>query len=318
MNMADALSRLTEAAEEAEREEHQEKTAQASRKKARSQDNAQAETNGQRLASIRTWAAYRRATSKLDELYESEADEEISPMNLTEQEAPTKRVRKQTKRDSIQYKGSSYDNKQSNNGEPAIEEAYKEKKKMDESRPDYEVENSAKLMAPEIQEVRPLPMPDAIAKAQKKEAKASKLIKILQQEPTKPREKWTKVEREVNQRYVLKRVAEGQPRLLHCRRGKSNAEGEVIPSTVVYIPAEAKALQDRILSYLHNSMFAVHPGVKATEQAVRQRYYWPNIRAAVEKHVGSCVRCASSKGTNPKSGGYLQQYSHQEQAIQSA
>eukprot|EP00935_MAST-01C_sp_MAST-1C-sp1_P002859 g2859.t1 len=134
MNMADALSRLTEAAEEAEREEGE--TAKAA-------------------ALAKVWKQVIQAGDLLDEMYES-MEPEAAPLQEEEKSASKKRRRTPTKRDSIQYRGSSNSKEEEQTNDDKESEEYKPKAHQDESRPDYSVENAARLNAPEVHEVPPL------------------------------------------------------------------------------------------------------------------------------------------------------------------
>eukprot|EP00935_MAST-01C_sp_MAST-1C-sp1_P002348 g2348.t1 len=114
----------------------------------------------------------------------------------------------------------------------------------------------------------------------------------------------------VAKRYTYESPAEGIPKILYAKQGiyKAGTNATVVPAKAVVIPNEETHMQERIVRYLHTSIFAVHPGVNATEQAIRARYYWRGIAAAAEKFVRNCVRCALAKGTDPKRSGFLQTY----------
>ena len=61
------------------------------------------------------------------------------------------------------------------------------------------------------------------------------------------------------------------------------------PNYVVVIP---DALRETILTAVHDNPFAGHLGITRTEERVRKRFYWPGIRADVERYVKKCPVCA--------------------------
>eukprot|EP01122_Echinamoeba_exundans_P009927 TRINITY_DN357_c0_g4_i1.p2 TRINITY_DN357_c0_g4~~TRINITY_DN357_c0_g4_i1.p2 ORF type:complete len:1143 (+),score=204.96 TRINITY_DN357_c0_g4_i1:5195-8623(+) len=54
-------------------------------------------------------------------------------------------------------------------------------------------------------------------------------------------------------------------------------------------------LRRPVLTSLHQSEFAGHPGISRTYALARERYYWPGMKADIEKWVKGCAQCQVTK-----------------------
>ena len=66
------------------------------------------------------------------------------------------------------------------------------------------------------------------------------------------------------------------------------------------------ALQTKLIASLHDSAIGGHSGIQATYQRLKQLYYWPGLKTAVENYVHQCVICQQAKHTHHKPAGLLQ------------
>ena len=64
-------------------------------------------------------------------------------------------------------------------------------------------------------------------------------------------------------------------------------------------------LKKRIIAEHHNTAVAAHRGVTKTHVAVKQLFYWPNMKTDVHQYVTSCPVCVVSKYTNQHPIGLL-------------
>ena len=64
-------------------------------------------------------------------------------------------------------------------------------------------------------------------------------------------------------------------------------------------------LKVRLLSEVHNQVSVAHPGQSKTSKLVRERYYWPNLRAFVNRFINNCQTCYRSRATRDKPLGLL-------------
>ena len=46
---------------------------------------------------------------------------------------------------------------------------------------------------------------------------------------------------------------------------------------------------------MHDSPVAGHMGISRTEDRIRQRFYWPDIRNSVEQFIHNCTACSQRK-----------------------
>lgn len=70
-----------------------------------------------------------------------------------------------------------------------------------------------------------------------------------------------------------------------------------------YIP---ETLQTNILERNHDDPLAGYFGVKKTLELLTRGYYWPKMRADIEKYVQGCDICISCKAQKHKPYGSLQ------------
>lgn len=70
------------------------------------------------------------------------------------------------------------------------------------------------------------------------------------------------------------------------------------------VPSDYK-LRTNIISSLHDSDIAAHPGVRRTFLRVAQWYYWRNMEKDIHDYVTSCETCARWKHSNAKKNGKL-------------
>jgi hypothetical protein len=69
---------------------------------------------------------------------------------------------------------------------------------------------------------------------------------------------------------------------------------------------ENLALQTKLISSLHDSAIGGHSGVQASYQRIKQLYYWPGMKLAVENYVKQCSVCQLAKHSHHKPDGLLQ------------
>ena len=61
------------------------------------------------------------------------------------------------------------------------------------------------------------------------------------------------------------------------------------------------SLRQQILRQCHDDVFSGHNGIKATEDRLRDRFYWEGFSADIEKYVKACEICSARKViSNPK------------------
>ena len=83
----------------------------------------------------------------------------------------------------------------------------------------------------------------------------------------------------------------------------SEAEGVLHYDGKPYIP---ETLQTNLLERNHDDPLAGHFGVEKTLELLTRKYFWPKIRADVEKYVQGCDICMSCKAQKHKPYGSLQ------------
>lgn len=74
---------------------------------------------------------------------------------------------------------------------------------------------------------------------------------------------------------------------------------------VIYIPEEARLLQQPILELHHDATVAGHLGEDKTLASISRYFYWPRMRETVAEYVRTCDACQHSKSSNTKPGGLL-------------
>jgi hypothetical protein len=58
----------------------------------------------------------------------------------------------------------------------------------------------------------------------------------------------------------------------------------------IYV-GNAPVLKTQLLTALHSSALGGHSGSKATYHRVKRIFYWPGLKASVEKFVSECPTC---------------------------
>jgi hypothetical protein len=66
------------------------------------------------------------------------------------------------------------------------------------------------------------------------------------------------------------------------------------------------ALQTKLIAALHDSAIGGHSGMQASYQRIKQLYYWPGMKLAVENYVKQCSICQHAKALHHKPAGLLQ------------
>ena len=64
------------------------------------------------------------------------------------------------------------------------------------------------------------------------------------------------------------------------------------PNHDVVIP---QSIVPRILDGMHDNPSCGHFGSARTEERIRERFYWPNMRASVQLHIQQCMSCQRRK-----------------------
>lgn len=67
---------------------------------------------------------------------------------------------------------------------------------------------------------------------------------------------------------------------------------DTIPRYAVVVP---QSLVQQVLSGVHDNPFMGHLGVTKTVDRLRHRFFWPHMRASVEKYIRECSACAQRK-----------------------
>jgi hypothetical protein len=88
-------------------------------------------------------------------------------------------------------------------------------------------------------------------------------------------------------------------------KGFSLEKGLITHQGRIYI-GENLSLQTKLISSLHDSAFGGHSGIQATYQRIKQLYFWPGLKLAVENYVKQCQICQQAKSMHTKPAGLLQ------------
>lgn len=75
--------------------------------------------------------------------------------------------------------------------------------------------------------------------------------------------------------------------------------------TLVVVPAD-DSIKGDILHEAHDSVYAGHFGLHKTLHQITRRFWWPQIRAAVQTYVTGCVSCQANKSAHSLPPGKLQ------------
>ena len=73
----------------------------------------------------------------------------------------------------------------------------------------------------------------------------------------------------------------------------------------VWIP-QSKALRQALLTRNHDDPLGGHYGKDKTVELLQRKYYWPGLRADVDKHIKGCVNCQVNKTRRHKPWGFLE------------
>ncbi|GJY81840.1 putative reverse transcriptase domain-containing protein [Tanacetum coccineum] len=66
-------------------------------------------------------------------------------------------------------------------------------------------------------------------------------------------------------------------------------------------------LRNLIMHESHKSKYSVHPGSDKMYQAMKQLYWWPNMKADIATYVSKCLTCLKVKAEHQKPSGLLVQ-----------
>ena len=80
-------------------------------------------------------------------------------------------------------------------------------------------------------------------------------------------------------------------------------KGEAFSKLALVVPTKMRAL---VLHNAHDARISGHQGILRTYRRLRGRYYWNTMLEDVKTYVGSCVTCASMKGSKTKPMGEMQ------------
>jgi hypothetical protein len=72
-------------------------------------------------------------------------------------------------------------------------------------------------------------------------------------------------------------------------------EGFLLYQGGIFIPDEPE-LKQEVMSHFHDSPAASHQGRVRTLELIARHYYWPAMKFQVNRYMGSCEICQSSKG----------------------
>ncbi len=64
------------------------------------------------------------------------------------------------------------------------------------------------------------------------------------------------------------------------------------PANLTYVP---ESLRPRLLSQVHTTLSSGHPGITATENLLRNRFWWPTLLTDTTKYIQTCITCNTSK-----------------------
>ncbi|KAG1934059.1 retrotransposable element [Pimephales promelas] len=74
------------------------------------------------------------------------------------------------------------------------------------------------------------------------------------------------------------------------------------PKGLLFVPPSARRA---VIQWGHSSKLFVHPGVRGTIAAVKQRFWWPSRERDIRRFIASCSICAQTKGSNRPPAGFL-------------
>ena len=88
-------------------------------------------------------------------------------------------------------------------------------------------------------------------------------------------------------------------------KGYALKKGLITYKGRMYIGANL-ALQTKLIAAHHDTAVGGHSGIQATYHRLKQLYYWPGLKVAVENYIHQCIVCQQAKHTNTKPAGLLQ------------
>ena len=88
-------------------------------------------------------------------------------------------------------------------------------------------------------------------------------------------------------------------------KGYALKKGLITYKGRMYIGANL-ALQTKLIAAHHDTAVGGHSGIQATYHRLKQLYYWPGLKVAVENYIHQCIVCQQAKHTNSKPAGLLQ------------
>uniref|UniRef100_A0A3B3BM67 Gypsy retrotransposon integrase-like protein 1 n=1 Tax=Oryzias melastigma TaxID=30732 RepID=A0A3B3BM67_ORYME len=74
------------------------------------------------------------------------------------------------------------------------------------------------------------------------------------------------------------------------------------PTGCIFVPDDQRA---KVIRWFHASRLFCHPGQRRTLTLIRQRFWWPTLKADVQEYVSACPECAQVKPTNQSPAGRL-------------
>jgi hypothetical protein len=116
------------------------------------------------------------------------------------------------------------------------------------------------------------------------------ILETFSGEDHPPQESWPRMEE----------VVEAQRRVSAATReelGLRMQEGILVAPTgdAVFVPDNPPHLRIRLMLVGHAGA-AGHRGIRATQEVVTARFWWPNARCEVDKFVRQCLLCVKSRG----------------------
>ena len=72
---------------------------------------------------------------------------------------------------------------------------------------------------------------------------------------------------------------------------------------VLYIPENAKGVQESLLEEFHDTRLGAHQGIRTTTLNLERHVWWPSLRADVQRYVTTCTTCARVKAVRAARAG---------------
>jgi hypothetical protein len=83
-------------------------------------------------------------------------------------------------------------------------------------------------------------------------------------------------------------------KLTYCPQPRSLAKPQWLKGTTPVIPDDPETRKE-LMDHFHNAPTAGHPGRDETIQAIKRRYWWPNMNTWIEEYVKGCTPCQQNK-----------------------